>query len=202
MEHFAITINRQFGSLGRPISMKTAELLGIEFYDRDIVEEVAKKMNLPVSIISDEEESTRGAFYAMKFPLGTGTSTRQDDIYFEQRKIITSIADRENCIIVGRCADYILQDHKKILKIYIYAPYEQRLKNCVETLGMKPEAAKKMISDVDKARIAYHRHYAGYLPGDYEHMDFMINSATLGVEGSAELIKNIVMEKFGNLLQK
>ena len=96
----------------------------------------------------------------MKFPLGVGNTTRHDDIYYEQRKIITNIADRENCIIVGRCADYTLQDHDNILKIYIYAPYEARMRNCVDILKMKPDAAKKMISDVDKARASYHKHYA------------------------------------------
>ena len=85
-----------------------------------------------------------GPFYAMKFPLGVGNTTRHDDIYYEQRKIITNIADRENCIIVGRCADYTLQDHDNILKIYIYAPYEARMRNCVDILKMKPDAAKKM----------------------------------------------------------
>lgn len=79
----------------------------------------------------------------MKFPLGVGNTTRHDDIYYEQRKIITNIADRENCIIVGRCADYTLQDHDNILKIYIYAPYEARMRNCVDILKMKPDAAKK-----------------------------------------------------------
>ena len=141
-----------------------------------------------------------GPFYAMKFPLGVGNTTRHDDIYYEQRKIITNIADRENCIIVGRCADYTLQDHDNILKIYIYAPYEARMRNCVDILKMKPDAAKKMISDVDKARASYYKHYAGYLPGDYEHMDFTINSASLGIDHSAEVIRDIVLKKFGDMM--
>lgn len=114
--------------------------------------------------------------------------------------MISSIAERENCIIVGRCADYILHDHKNVLKIFIYASYDARVRNCVETLGLKPENAKKMIDEVDKARAAYHKHFAGYLPGDYEHMDFMINSDSLGVDGSAELISDIVKKRFGKLL--
>ena len=141
-----------------------------------------------------------GPFYAMKFPLGVGNTTRHDDIYYEQRKIITNIADRENCIIVGRCADYTLQDHDNILKIYIYAPYEARMRNCVDILKMKPDAAKKMISDVDKDRASYHKHCAGYLPGDYEPMDFTINSASLGIDHSAEVIRDIVLKKFGDMM--
>lgn len=74
------------------------------------------------------------------------------------------------------------------------------MRNCVDILKMKPDAAKKMISDVDKARASYHKHCAGYLPGDYEHMDFTINSASLGIDHSAEVIRDIVLKKFGDMM--
>lgn len=191
MKKFTVTIARQFGSLGRPIAKKISQDLGIEFYDRDIVEQVSKNLNLPVSIISDEEEKVN-KFSRMKYPLGTGTTTMQDTIFYEQRKIIMNLADKENCIIVGRCADYILQDKKNILRVYICASFKDRLKNCVETLGMSPAVAKKMIKDVDRARSQYHRHYAGYLPGDLTHTDLVINSGTLGIDKSASIIENLI----------
>lgn len=197
MEKYVITIMRQFGSLGRPIAKKAAELLDVEFYDRDIVEKAAEKMKLSVSEVSSYEENAKSTFYRMKFPLGLGTSSIQDDIYYEQRKIINQVADNESCIIVGRCADYILKDMENAIHLYIYASYEDRLRNCVETLGMEEEDAKHMIMEVDKARDSYHRHYAGYLPSDVRYKDALINSSLLGVDGTAELIRDMVVKKFG-----
>ena len=111
MNNYVITINRQFGSLGRPIARKMSEMLDIEYYDRDIVDSVAKEMDLPVSVVSDEEETAKSNYFSMKFPLGNGTTAMQQDIFEAQRRIISNLADRENCIIVGRCSDYILRNH-------------------------------------------------------------------------------------------
>lgn len=196
MEKYIITINRQFGSLGRPIAKQLSELLGIEYYDRDIVEKVAKKMNLPVSIISSEEESAKKNLFKMQFPLGKGTTDTQDKIFDIQRKIIDSIADKESCIIVGRCSDYILHNYPRIMRIYIYAPYEERLKNCINNLHMTNENASKMIREVDRARDAYHMRYAGYLPSDLNHNDLLIDSSFLGIDKTAEQLALLIKHKF------
>ncbi|MGN0326388.1 MAG: AAA family ATPase [Lachnospiraceae bacterium] len=196
MNHLVITITRQFGSLGRPIARRMSELLNIEYYDRDIVDATAKKMNKSVSAISDAEESARGAFFNMKFPLGTGTNSIQDEIFYTQTKIINEISDKESCIIVGRCSDYILQNRKDAIHIFIYAPVEERLKNCVDVLHMNPDEAKKMIKDVDKARESYHKHYAKYSPSDFRYKDIMIDSSFLGVEGTAQHLAAIIREKY------
>ncbi len=190
-DKYIVTINRQFGSLGRPIAKQLAELLDIPVYDRDIVEKAASDMNMSLKVVSTEEEKASSRFAAMQYPLGMGTSRIQDDIFYAQRKFIIQTASTSSCIMVGRCSDYILSDEKPI-RIFIYAPYEERLKNCVDILNMELSEAQKMIKAVDKARDAYHMHYAGYLPGDRNHIDFCINSSTLGVEGSAKLIRDIV----------
>lgn len=197
MKHYTITITREFGSLGRPIARRMSEILGIEYYDRDIVEKTAKKLNLPVSEISDEEESAKGNFFNMKFPLGNGTSEMQDEIFAAQTKIINELSEKESCIIVGRCSDYILQQQKNSIHIFIYAPLEERLKNCIEVLQMDEESARKTIRDVDKARENYHKYYAKYAPSDYKYKDIMIDSSLLGVEGTAKYLSAIVREKFG-----
>ena len=97
MGNYVVTIARQFGSLGRPIARTMSEILGIEYYDRDIVETVANKMNLPVSVISKEEETANGSFFIMKYPLGTSTSEFQNAIFNAQRQIILDIAEKGNC---------------------------------------------------------------------------------------------------------
>lgn len=196
MKNYVITINRQFGSLGRPIARRMSEIMNIEYYDRDIVDMVAREMKKPVSVISNEEETAKTSYFNMKFPLGNGTTAMQQEIFDTQRRIIATIADRENCIIVGRCSDYILRNHPRLMRVFIYAPADIRYQNCIENLHMRPEAAKKMIADVDKARAAYHMHFAGYLPSDFNHNDLMINSNSLGVEGTAKYLAELIKYKF------
>lgn len=200
MSNYVITINRQFGSLGRPIARKMSEMLNIEYYDRDIVDSVANEMKLPVSVVSDEEESVKTSYFNMKFPLGTGTTETQNRIFEAQRRIIAQLADRESCIIVGRCSDYILRNHPSLIRVFIYAPMEARYRNCVENLHMSPEQARKMIADVDKARDAYHMHFAKYLPSDFNHNDIMINSAFLGVDGTAAYLTDLIHQRLKEAL--
>lgn len=196
MENYVITISRQFGSLGRPIAKELSEILGINYYDRDIVEEVSRKMNLPVSVISKEEEKAKSSFLNMRFPLGTETTTTQDMIFDVQKGIILNLAEKGNCIIVGRCSDAILQNNRNHLSIFIYAPYKARLENCVNNLHMTMEDAKKMIEAVDKARDSYYLRYAKFLPDDRNHKNILIDSSILGVKTTAKVLADIVRERF------
>ena len=197
---YVITISRQFGSLGRPIAKKMSELLNIEYYDRDLVDEAAKKLQLPESVISEEEENAtvKIPFYLrrMIFPLGKNTNSKQDEIFNAQQNIIKFLADRESCIIVGRCSDFILSEEENALHIYIYASFEERVKNCIKKLGLSEYEAKKMIVEVDEARKAYHMNYAGYLPDDKNHKDILIDSSILGIDGTAEYLVELVKRKF------
>ncbi len=194
-EQYIITISREFGSLGRPIARRMSEILGIMYYDRDIVEEVSKQLQLPVPTISDVEERAPGSYFSMRFPLGNMTSDLQNKVFRAQQDIITELADRESCIIVGRCADYVLREEKNLMRVYIYTSYENKYDNCVNNLSMTPREAKKMIRDVDQARIAYHMRYAGYMPD--ENKDIQIDSAFLGVEGTAWYLSQAAKHRFG-----
>lgn len=186
-ETYVISINREFGSMGRPIAKKISEILGIEYYDRDIVDKTAKKMNKPISTVSNNEEKAKGSgYWSMKFPLGTQASEEQDQIFRVQREIMIDLAKKGNCIMVGRCSDYVLGEFKNHLKIYIYAPANKRYDNCVNSLMMNPDDARKMIRDVDKARNAYHMRYAGYKPGSLEHNNILVDSSVLGADKTAE----------------
>lgn len=196
---YYINISRQFGSLGRPIARELSEILGIEYYDRDIVEETAKEMNMPVSKISEQEEDhDSNRFFNMLFPLGTEGDSVKDSIFDVQKKIILDLASKGSCIFVGRCADYILRDKKNCLNIHIYAPKDERYLNCVNALKMKPQEAKKMISQVDKARERYWMKYTKHKPSDPELCHIMINSSVFGVKGTAEMLAEIVKKRFGD----
>lgn len=196
MEKFTITITREFGSLGRSIAKELSNELGIDFYDRDIVEEVARQLNMPVSTISNEEEKSKHSLFSRMFPLGTDEEYMQDTIFETQKSIILDLASKSSCIIVGRCSDYILENMHNNINIFIYAPYEKRLDNCINILGMSKSEAKRMIASVDKARNMYHKKYAGYLPNDPNHKNLMIDSSLLGVKGTSHLIANLVKELY------
>mgnify|MGYP004458978049 FL=1 len=194
--NYIITISREFGSLGRPIAMKLAELLNIDFYDRDIVEKTAQNLGLPVSVIKDNEESAKNRFFTMGYPLGNQSTEQQDQIFYEQTKIIREMADKGSCIIVGRCADYIFANEKNCLRVHIYAPFEARYRNCVDILHMDMESARRVIKKVDKARKAYHMHYTGYAPGSPENLDVLINSDVFGINGTAQALADMVKVRF------
>jgi len=198
---YVITINRQFGSLGRPIAKRLAEKLGIGYYDRDLIDKAAKALDLPASVIDEEEEKAEGhvsvPFRTMLYPLGKGTSDMQDKIFHAQENLIRFLSENETCVIVGRCSDFVLLDRENSMHIYIYAPYQDRLKNSIEALKLSKDEAKKMIRDVDAARDNYQMHYAGYHPYDIRYKDILVNSSLYGVEGTADFLADAVKRRFG-----
>lgn len=196
MEKYVITISRQFGSMGRSIAQEMSKALAIEFYDRDIVEVTAKRMGQPVSIISSEEENAGSVFFKRQYPLGMGLLHMQNEIFCVQENIIRDLADKESCIIVGRCADSILRDHKRCLNIYIYAPYEARLRNCTDLLGMEEKTARKMIREVDRAREVYRLRYCKEVSDMFDNRDLMIDSSRFGVQQTAAILTDIARHLF------
>ncbi len=198
MEKYTVTISRQFASLGRTIAEKLSDELGVPFYDRDIVEETAKRLGETISTIGTEEEMKQPVFWKRRYPLGTGVANLQDEIYEVQTNIIKDLAAKESCIIVGRNANHMLRDQERVLNIFIYAPYDERFKNCVEVLEMKPQIAKKMIRDVDMAREHFRKYYAKEFLTPYDGYDLMIDSSSFGVDGSVALIKDLIEKKFYN----
>lgn len=163
MKKYVVTISRQFGSMGRSIAHELSERLKIPFYDRDIVEETAKRMSLPISFVSDKEEMSKSIYLKRKYPLGMGITSLQDEIFLVQKNIIEDFAAKESCIIVGRCADSILKNRENKLSVYVFAPYQDRYDNCIHQLGMDGQTAERMIREIDKSRQQYHKRYCeGY----------------------------------------
>ncbi len=197
MKQYVITISRQFGSMGRTIAMRMAEELRIDFYDRDIVEETAKRMGLPVSTISAKEENVDSKYFKRQYPLGMGVSNMQDEIFSIQKNIIEDLAKKESCIIVGRCAESILADSENRLNVYIYAPYEQRLKNCTEILKMEEKVARRMIREVDRSRELYHRRYCPEYKDVFSNRDLMVDSSRFGIEKTAQILAGLARDMFG-----
>lgn len=198
MENYVVTVSRQFGSMGRPIARRLAQLLNVNYFDRDAVEERARKEHLPVSIINDLKRAAEDPYFMMKYPLGNGSSDVQYHLFQMQREIVTELANQGPCVFVGRCADYVLENRENHFRIFIYAPMERRVQVCMERFGMDEKTARMMTMTVDQARQAYHMTYAGYLPQDFHHKDVLINSQILGVEKTARLLEDMVRMKFGS----
>lgn len=197
MEKYVVTISRQFASMGRTIAKYMSEELGINFYDRDIVEETAARMGQTVTEISNIEEKGGSIFANRRFPLGMGLVSMQQETFEVQSNIIRDLAEQESCIIVGRCADSILRDMPRCLNIYVYAPYEERLKNCTERLGMDLKMAKTMIRDVDKAREVYRLRYCEGVKDVFDLRNIMVDSSKFGPEKTAKILCGIVRNAFG-----
>ena len=202
MENWVVTIGREFGSLGRPIAARVAELLDVAYYDRDIVEEVAQRMNMPLQVISDEEEREESKFGALArcmYPLGSGDNTLKQKIYAVQECVLNDFADKGSCILVGRCADYVMRHRKNLMRIYIYAPLEERVKNAMGLMNVDRDDARRVCLEVDRARSKYHRRYAGYDVMDPDHFDLMMNSAMGGVENTAQMLSELIRRRFQKL---
>lgn len=196
MENYVITISRQFGSLGRQIAKKMSELLGIEYYDRYILGKAAAQLETSSEEISAVEETAPVRLRNMRFPFTAGHKEMQDSIFEAEKKLILELAEKESCIIVGRCSDYILRNYKNHISIYIYAPYYERLKNCVDSLGMQPAEAERILDETDKSREEFNQYYAKCSATDINMKHILIDSSVLGVEGTAEVLVDIVKRRF------
>lgn len=197
MAHYVVTISRQFGSMGRTIAEKMSKELGIDYLDREIVEAAAQRMGYPVKTVSEAEESAGTVFLRKRIPFNLGVYSITDEIFEVEKNIIFDRAMKESCIIVGRCADSILKDFENHLNIYVYAPYEARLHNCINELMMNEKTARRMIREVDSARENYQRKYCPEVSGIYDNKDIMINSSSFGVDQTAQILVNIIKNKWG-----
>ena len=196
MKQYVVTISRQFGSMGRSIAQALARQLDIDFYDRDIVEETARRMGLPVSVISDTEETAQSVYFRRLYPLGMSVPSIRDEIFLVQKNLIRDLAARSSCIVVGRCGGSILADLPNRLGVYVYAPYSRRLQNCTQKLGMDEATARRMIREVDRARELYHRRYCPEVKDVFTDHDLMLDRSRCGVEGSARLLVHIAQTMF------
>ena len=187
-----ITINRMYGSGGRAIGKALAEELGIGFYDKELIEIAAKDKNIPFSNLADVDEKRPGAW---SFPVNHEIQISQDyraipmnDILFElQRDIILSLSDKEDCVIVGRCANHILQD--RTLSVFIYAPFETRVKNVMERLDREEKAARKLVKRMDKERRSYYEFFTDEKWLDMGQYDLCIDSSRFTTEEIVKILK-------------
>ena len=189
MKNRIITISREFGSGGRTVGKRTAEQLGIPCYDRELIQKIAGKSGFDEGYIKSLDETAPGGFLASAFSNRTFGQTNEDYLWNIQRKVILELAEQGPCVIVGRCADFILRDQADCLTVFIHADLAFRAQRIVQVYGEREDSPEQRIRDKDKRRAAYHRFYTdmkwGYAKNDHISLD----SGLLGIDACVEVLK-------------
>lgn len=186
-----ITISREFGSGGRTIGKKTAEALGIPCYDRELLEKIAKESGFDEKYIQEAGEYAPGGFLAAAFSHSATGPNNADYLWNIQYKIISQLAQEGPCVIVGRCADYVLRDKADCLRVFIHADVDFRAKRIVEVYGEREQSPEQRLRDKDKRRAAYHRFYTDMKWGHAQNYDITLNSGRVGIDKCVEIIKDL-----------
>lgn len=203
MKSMIITIGRQFGSGGRDIGKRVAEEFGIPFYDKELVEIAAKNTNLNEEAIKDVDERATSSFL---YSLAAGNFSLRgmnaplyyempinDKLFIAQSEVIKDIASKGACVIVGRCADYVLEDTPfKCVNIFVYAPVAFRTKRVMEALALPENKARERVLKTEKQRRTYYNYYTSREWGKMENYDLCINTGAVGIDGAVELVKDFV----------
>jgi len=198
------TIGRQFGSAGRRVGSELAKKLGIPFYDKELISLSAKDSGLNEAIVEKADEKAAssifqslmigtnpfGAFPMATSNLGLPDLPINDRIFLIQCDAIRKIAEKGSCVIVGRCADYVLREEKnRLLSVFIHAPMDVRCERAVSLYNVPQKKATQECIKNDRARAHYYNYFTDNKWGDADNYDLSIDSSILGIEDTAELIK-------------
>ncbi len=201
-----ITISREFGSGGRLIGKKVAALLGIDFYDRTIMEMSAEKSGLAVSFVENTEQKIKNKFlhnlafggYYMGADVTSTQLSLPDKLFIATCDIIRQLADKGSCVIVGRCADYVLKDRDDVINIFIYADMEHKVKRAIEQYELKPDRAANEVAKNDKHRANHYNYYTEQKWGKKSNYHLCLNSGFLGIDNTAQIIADAVKDYMQN----
>ena len=188
MSNRIITISREFGSGGRTIGRKVAEKLGIPCYDAELVQKIAEESGYAEAYVREEGEETAGGWLSTILSDRTNGLTNQDKIWNIQSKVITELAEQGPCVIVGRCADYILREKADLLTVFIHASMEKRAERIVKEYGEREETPEQRLKDKDKRRAAYHRFYTDMKWGQAQNYDICLDSGELGLDKCVDIL--------------
>ena len=193
-EHIVITISREYGSGGRYIGKLLADKLGIKVFDQEIVDKVSEVTGLSKEYIENYEQK-RNSADTINDAMVSEELGNEDELFIAESNIIKQLAKENSCVIIGRCADYILKDEKNIVNVFIYNSFDEKVKRTVDIYKLKEKDARKEIKRINKQRANHYKHYTGNEWGKLENYDICINSDFMGVENASELLYDIVRRK-------
>ena len=188
MKNRIITISREFGSGGRTIGRKVAEKLGIPCYDAELIQKIAQESGFDADYIREAGEYTPGGFLSSALSNSSFGPTNEDYLWKIQYNVISDLAEKGSCVIVGRCADYILKDKADCLTVFIHADMAFRANRIVSVYGQREESPEERLKDKDKRRAAYHRFYTNMKWGQAKNYHLCLDSGVLGIDKCVETI--------------
>lgn len=191
MKNRIVTISREFGSGGHTIGKKFAENLEIPCYDSELIEKIAQESGFAPSFIQEAGEYASDESMIPAFSARALGPTAQDLLWRVQQKIIIGLAEKHPCVIVGRCADYILREKAECLRVFIHASMEYRAKRIVETYGERSETPEQRIRDKNKRRAAYYRFYTEMKWGYAQNYHICLESGVIGIDACVNVIQRL-----------
>ena len=197
-DRIIISIGRQYGSGGREIGKKLAEIFNIDFYDKELITLAAKESGFSEEILKENDENHNGSFL---YSLVMGTYTGGDNLplnhklFLAQFDTIKKLASEKSCVIIGRCADYSLEYNPNCVKVFIHADLDSRIKRAIDVYGESPDKVEEVIKKTDKKRESYYNFYTGKKWGQMQNYDITINSAFSGIDGAVKAIADLVRVK-------
>ncbi len=199
MKKYIITISREFGCGAREIARGLASKLGAKLYDKELVDLTASEAGLQIEFVQgmDEIVNKKTSRLITEFSYGSSTAFYSERSITAQFKVVRDIANkRENCILFGRCADYILREHRNVLNFFLYAPMEYRIKHISSEYDLDYCTAERMVKRVDRERHNYYKYVTGYNRGDRNGKHIMIDVERFGVEKTVNLMYEAIMISF------
>ena len=194
MKKRIITISREFGSGGRFIGEEVAKKLGIAYYDKNIINEIAEKSGLSPEYIQENAElSPKKGLFAYAFAGRDVTGKSVEDLVYEaQRKVILELAEKESCVIIGRNADYILKDRDDVLNVFIHGDTPEKIQRITRLYNVEEQKAVKMMVDTDKRRMANYNFYTNQKWGKADNYTLCLNSSRLGYDRCEKIIMECI----------
>ena len=187
MNHI-ITISREFGSGGRTVGKKVAEQLGIPCYDSELIQKIAEESGFAENYVKEAGEYTPGGFLSSALSNRAFGPTNEDILWEIQCRVISELAEKGPCVIVGRCADYILRNRPDVVRVFVHADPEFCVEQAMKVDSLPENEVRKKISEIDDYRARYYKHHTGHDWYDARNYDLSINSGVLGFEGVVEEI--------------
>ena len=164
------------------------------FYDKDLIDEAARKAGVHVDVIKESDEKAKKFF--KEFSYGSSTTFYTEKAIDAQAEVIREAADKESCVLFGRCADYFLREYQNCINIFLYAPIEERIKHISRDYELDMKSAEKMVKKIDRQRHNYYKYVTGRNRGDREGKHLMIDVSYYGIDGTVELVCKAVKQKF------
>ncbi len=207
-DNYVITIARGYGSGGRTVGKMLAKELDIPFYDRELFYLASEDSGINLSLFGESDEKIKKGIFSPSthkytgglIPPESSDFVSNENLFNYQAKIIRELAESRSCVIVGRCADYVLRDFENLVDVLVWAPPETCVQNIVEIEGLSEKDAERKIKKIDKHRSDYYRYYTGHDWNDVRNYSLCINSGRIGFQKTAQAIRQFAELKLGRNL--